>query len=79
MSALSQALAAEAAKGQRRPECGVKALMARLPKREAQELRDALEGPLPHAVITRALAGLGHKLADTTIGRHRRGGCSCDR
>lgn len=58
------------------PECSISVLLGTLNDTDRDDLQAALDDPgVQHAQITRALSILGHKVASTTIGRHRRGEC----
>ena len=81
---LAQALAAQVPK--KGPDCSVATILASLPPDDAKLLTDTLAAPQtiwPHASIARALgdeAQMGEhavKVLPSTIGRHRKGDCTC--
>ncbi len=59
--------------------CGVAVLTSRLSEAEQAELIEALESDVSASAITKALELRGHDIGHQTIGRHRRGQCSCPR
>lgn len=75
---LAEALKEQARTPAGRSPCSVKVLLAALPADEATTLREAFASAMTHAAISRALTSEGHRVAGLTIGRHRKGLCSCD-
>lgn len=62
----------------RRPECTIKALLLSLPDKERDALLAAMNNPAKsHTFISRVLRDEGHNISSNTVGRHRRGDCSC--
>lgn len=59
------------------PKCSVGQLLNELDDIDAQALRNALESNMRGESISTALRGEGHRIAGTTIQRHRRNRCSC--
>lgn len=57
--------------------CSVAYLLDKLEPAEAGELREALRSDYRTSDIARVLNQLGHKITKNTLGRHRRGECSC--
>lgn len=59
--------------------CKVRTLMATMSKEDAQVLLDAVNNNniWPARTLQNALEARGVILSDLTIGRHRRGTCSC--
>ena len=60
--------------------CSVSTVRVLLDKDDAATLDAALAAPLKeiqHKAIHRWLKSKGHQVSDTTIGTHRKGGCSC--
>lgn len=57
--------------------CSVAYLLDKLEPAEADELREALRSDYRTSDIARVLNQLGHKITKNTLGRHRRGECSC--
>ena len=76
MSLLTEALTVTTRAG---GTCGVRRLMDRLSESEQAELREALTAPVQSKALSKALSNRGHDLPPQTIGRHRRGDCTCDR
>lgn len=85
---LTDALAAGPRRTHRGPVCSIKRLLDRLDDDLRGQLVEALrpESPWPHAELARVLAdnmkddlaALGIDVKSTTVGRHRRGECSCE-
>lgn len=73
----SDALDAEQAAHRKGPPCSIGALLTEMDAEDADALQSALGSQMPHAWIARALAAIGHKVLSETVGRHRRGECSC--
>lgn len=64
------------------PKCTVSMLLDQLDDTDGQELVELLAGDRPTSVIARALVRLdwtvnGRPIASQTLGRHRKGECSC--
>ena len=57
--------------------CSIAYLLDKLEPAEADELREALRSDYRTSDIARVLTQLGHKVNRGTLGRHRRGECSC--
>ncbi len=78
MSSLAAALAAQkpVAHGTR---CGVSALLETLDDIDRQALLNALESDMFSTDISRALLTEGYKVGGSTIARHRKRECNCDR
>lgn len=56
--------------------CRTCELLRSLPDADADALRDALADPkFSNAGLAKILRGEGYSVADTTVGRHRRGEC----
>jgi len=56
--------------------CRTCELLRSLPKGEAKALQDALDDPkFSNAGLAKVLRAEGYKIADTTVGRHRRKEC----
>lgn len=61
--------------------CKVARLLRELDHDDAEALESVLALPkedMPHKEIAQILADHGHKLAASTLGLHRNGGCICD-
>ena len=73
----------DAVAGELKPkQCRVSDLLDKLDatdKAIAADLRELLPSSVPHASLARALDDLGHHVAETTLRKHRSGGCSCGR
>ena len=68
----------EALSAPRRTECTVKKLLADLDGQELADFKAALDAPhITHAAISQWLKNRGHQLSGHTVGRHRKGACSC--
>ena len=59
--------------------CGVRRVLMGLSGADASDLKAALENPaIEHTAIAKGVAvALGLKLAPPSVGRHRKGECSC--
>lgn len=85
---LAEALAAGPRRVYRGPVCSIKLLLDCLDDDLRGQLVEALrpESPWPHAALARTLAdtmkddiaALGIDVKSSTVGRHRRGECSCE-
>lgn len=74
-------LAAALAAHTRRPvstPCLTGLTLARLNDADRVALEGALASEMTHVAIARALADEGHKIAQQSIGRHRKGECACE-
>ncbi|MEU3052218.1 hypothetical protein [Streptomyces griseus] len=62
----------------RRTGCGVQTLLEKLAEDDADQVRAALgRADITHQAISRALKRRGLTVSAFTVGRHRRGICSC--
>ncbi len=60
--------------------CAVRTLLYSLDESDQEILRDNLVNPdIANNSLARALRGVGFRIADTSIRRHRLGECSCSR
>ena len=59
------------------PLCSIAYLLDKLEPAEADELREALRSDYRTSDIARVLTQIGHKVTRNTLGRHRRGECTC--
>ena len=59
--------------------CAVGAALDALPPQEAEQLRAALAAAFTHTAIRAWLGKRGFKMAEQTIGRHRKKECCCAR
>lgn len=74
---LAAALAAQSKRRVSTP-CLTGLILAKLDETERALLEDAMAGDMSHVAIARALAAEGHKIAQQSIGRHRKGECACE-
>lgn len=73
-------LEAEQAKFKKGPDCAFVAIYKDLHKPDADDLRDAMLRPeIAATTIVRVLGRHGIKLQSSTVRRHRKGECSCER
>jgi hypothetical protein len=71
---------AEKAQAKKGPDCAFVGIYKALQKPDADDLRDALARPeISSTVISRVLGKQGQRVQSQTVGRHRRGECSCER
>jgi hypothetical protein len=64
----------------RKRNCAVRTLMESLSEADQAILtKNLLDKNVPHYALQQALKGVGVKIADSTITRHRTGECSCSR
>jgi len=75
----TEAMEAELAGHRKGPRCSIAVISETLDADDQKALTAALASDVPHSFITRALAAIDHRVATTTVGRHRRGDCDCDR
>ena len=61
------------------PPCAIFVALAELDETDATALTTALASDMQSTMIARALASVGYPVASNTVGRHRRGDCSCGR
>jgi hypothetical protein len=62
------------------PRCGVGLLLEALELRDREGVLTAMARPeIPHSAISKAFNKRGHKISDFTVGRHRRGACTCEK
>lgn len=69
-----------ATKPQKIGACAIRDILVTLPDDEADALRSMLaESPKdrPHKALAKDIADEGFPMSDATVGRHRRGECSC--
>lgn len=59
--------------------CGVRRVLQGLSAADSSDLKSALDNPaIEHTAIAKGVAvALGLKLAPPSVGRHRKGECSC--
>lgn len=55
--------------------CNVSRLLRELDEKGRAELQEALDADVDAGALSRALKARGHKVSQTTIQTHRRGGC----
>lgn len=78
MGALAEAIAARVQPGG--PTCTLGLIIALLGDDDRGDLEAALASPfIPATAIGAGLRTLGHDVKDSTVQRHRRGGCGCPR
>ena len=77
-SSLAVALAAQQPRG-KGTKCGVAVVLESLDAADAEALTGALNSDMFSTDISRALVSEGHKVAGSTIARHRKQECNCDR
>jgi hypothetical protein len=75
----TEAMQNELATFRKGPRCSIAVICETLDADDREALTAALASDVPHSFITRALAAIDHRVAITTVGRHRRGDCDCDR
>lgn len=78
MSSLAAALAAQKPVG-KGTRCGVGNVLDQLDDIDRKALLNALESDMFSTDISRALYSEGHKVGGSTIARHRKQECNCDR
>lgn len=67
-----------AQKREQHPLCRVKVVSAALPEEDAKELAEMLADPLIRSTwIVRALRARGFEIGESSVERHRSGGCRC--
>lgn len=60
------------------PECTIGKALRRMSPENAEKVQAALDNDdVKTSVIARALRAIGVTVAEQTLGRHRRKGCSC--
>lgn len=74
---LAAALAAHSKRSVSTP-CLTGLILAKLDAEDRAALEAAMAGDMTHVAIMRALADEGHKIAQQSIGRHRKGECACE-
>lgn len=62
------------------PPCKVQVIAEQMSKEDAKEFREALADPaFQSSAITRALKKLGYEIGSTSIQRHRKHDCNCEK
>ena len=74
---LAAALAAQSKRRVSTP-CLTGIILAKLDAEDRAALDAAMASDMTHVSIMRALASQGHKIAQQSIGRHRKGECACE-
>jgi len=74
---LAAALAAQSKRRVSTP-CLTGLILAKLGPEDRVALEAAMASDMTHVSIMRALASQGHKIAQQSIGRHRKGECACE-
>ena len=75
---LTEALEAQTKRVQG-PPCAILVALTELDADDATALTTALASEMQTTMISRALGSVGYPVASNTVGRHRRGDCSCGR
>lgn len=74
---LAAALAAQSKRRVSTP-CLTGIILDKLDAEDRALLEGAMDSDMTHVAIARALADEGHKIAQQSIGRHRKGECACE-
>ena len=67
-----------AASSPRRAVCSVAKILGVLDAKDRAVLTDAMRNPnVTHAAVAKVLCANGHDVRQSTVSRHRGGGCAC--